>query len=359
MGIDHGAAPGLSIIIPSYNSARWLPSTLEALKLALSHTSWTAEVIVVDDGSTDGSGALLRSIAATYAYPLTVIQQPNRGRFLARWAGLEAATSASVLLLDSRVLLGEHALAHVEETQRSDPSQSVWNGHAITDPSAPLVGHFWQVPVYLFWGRFLAHPAPTHITIDNYNRLPKGTGVFIAPRQMLIDACKASWPSRAATLTSDDTKVLRHIAGAVPIRLDPGFVATYRPRTTVQGFIKHSFGRGTFLVDSFGGTSWTWNFLIVLGAVIPAVLLLAVVLLLASGLVTTAAVLCGIGLIGLLLPAAAAALRRCPAKGVLSYLTYALVFLGPYWAGLVRGIAVHGRKLCGVKASGATRTVES
>src|SRR3712207_8191046 len=54
-----------------------------------------------------------------------------------------------------RSLLGPTSLAHVEETVTAAPAATVWNGHANTDPAAPLVGHFWEVITYSFWGGYL------------------------------------------------------------------------------------------------------------------------------------------------------------------------------------------------------------
>lgn len=343
---DNGSArPDLSVVIPSYNSAEWLPSTLEACAVALRATRWSAEVVVVDDGSTDGTADLVRGLARTFPVPLRVLEQENKGRFLARWAGLQDVRGDRVLLLDSRVLLGPTSLAHVEETVTATPAATVWNGHAITDPAAPLVGHFWEVITYSFWGGYLRRPAPVEFGLENYNDFPKGTGVFIAPRELLVQACLVAWPTGDAALASDDTKVIRHIAARVPIRLDPGFWAIYRPRGNVRDFVRHSFGRGTFLVDSFAGTSARWNATLLGLAVAPLLGVAVVGGLVAASAWTALGILVAAGLLALAAPAALAARNGCPARGVRAYLTYVLVFAAPYWAGLLRGLAAHGHLL--------------
>ena len=187
LGIDVGPALDLSVVIPSYNSAPYLQSTLAACAVALQRIAWSVEVIVVDDGSTDDTGPLVDNLAGTFPFTLRVIEQKNKGRFLARWAGLESAAGRHVLLLDSRVLLGPESLHHIELAMAADPRREVWNGHAITDPKAPLVGHFWEVPVHIFWGDFLGNPRPVEFGVENFNRFPKGTGVFFAPRSVLMD----------------------------------------------------------------------------------------------------------------------------------------------------------------------------
>lgn len=346
---SQGDGPDLSVVVPAYDSATWLPSTLDACATALRATRWTAEVVVVDDGSSDGTADLVRELAGDFPVPLRVVEQANKGRFLARWTGLNEVHGERVLLLDSRVLLGPTSLAHVEEVVATHPEKTVWNGHAVTDPDAPLVGHFWEVITYAFWGRYLHRPEAVEFGLDNFNDYPKGTGVFVAPRDLLIQACRIAWPSGNAALASDDTKVIRHIAAQTPIRLDPGFWAIYRPRGNVRDFIRHSFGRGTFLVDSFAGTSARWNVTLVALALAPPLGLALVVGLAAGSAWSSLTALVGAGVVGLVAPAAVAARRGCPARGVRAYLTFVPVFAVPYWAGLVRGLAAHGHLLRSIR----------
>lgn len=340
--VPESAAPlDLSVVIPSYQSARWLPSTLEHCLQALLASGWRGEVVVVDDGSTDDTRQVVERLAATSPVPVRLLQQANSGRFLARWAGLEAARGRLVLLLDSRVLLGHDSLAHVRAEIECRPDRPVWNGHAVTDPAAALVGHFWEVPTHVFWGGYLGTPRPSEFGTADFNRYPKGTGVFLAPRDLLVQACRSAWPEGDAALASDDTKLIRHLAAVVPVRIDPSFCAVYRPRTSVRAFVAHSFARGTFLVDSFGGTSTTWNALLLALLVAPVAVLLLLVATLASGLTAVALGAVAAGLLGLLAPAVMAAVRGCPRRGLAAYVVYLPVFGAPYWAGLVRGVIVH------------------
>jgi hypothetical protein len=352
-----GPTVDITVVIPSYNSAPYLDSTLDACAAALARTSWRAEIVVVDDGSNDGTDAVLARIADRLPVPVRVLSQPNSGRFLARWAGLEAATGELVLLLDSRVLLAPGSLHHIEATLAQDPGASVWNGHAVTDPAAPLVGHFWEVPTHVFWGAYLAHPRPVSFGLADFNRYPKGTGVFLAPRDVLVRACLEAWPEADAALSSDDTKVIRGIAAHLPIRLDPEFTAVYRPRTNARAFVRHSFGRGTFLVDSFGGTSRSWTVGLVALALAPVLGLAVLVGLAVAGAWSAVVVVAILALLAALLPAGIAAVRRCPPRGLLAYLLYLPLFVLPYWFGLLRGLVVHGRHVVGPSTPPATRAL--
>lgn len=88
------AAAVVDVIIPVYNAAGYLR---RAVKSALQCDG--ARVILVDDGSTDGSGALCDTLAADPR--VRVLRQENRGAAAARNAGLEAATAVYVAFLDA------------------------------------------------------------------------------------------------------------------------------------------------------------------------------------------------------------------------------------------------------------------
>lgn len=96
----------LSIIVPVYNVRSFLPGCLRSLA---EQGVDDCEVILVDDGSTDGSGALCDEAAA--ANPaLIVIHQPNGGLSAARNSGLRRATGDLITFVDSDDRLGLYTL---------------------------------------------------------------------------------------------------------------------------------------------------------------------------------------------------------------------------------------------------------
>lgn len=334
----------VSIVIPSYNSATWLPSTLASLVKSLSMTEWSAEIIIVDDGSTDETSATLSVLEASLLpYPLRIVTQDNKGRFFARWEGIQAARYDLVLIMDSRLLVDESSLQHLDASLKAGVTDRVWNGHVATDRAAPLVGRFWEVPTYTFWGSYLKRPQVTMITLENFDRVPKGTGFLFLEKDLFARACLEAWPVENAHLTSDDTKLLRFIAAQTPIRLDPDFSAIYRPRTTIKQFLAHSWSRGTLFVDSYAGTGRVRNFVLVALSILPPLALVLIVALFAMASWTAAWLILGVGAVGLLIPLLIAASRGCPKKAQLSYLTFVLPFGVTFWAGLTRGIFVHRR----------------
>ncbi len=84
----------ISVIIPTYNRAWCLNKAIDSV---LSQTSASFELIVVDDGSTDHTQALLTE----YAGRLINLKQSNQGVSAARNAGIEYAQGALIAFLDS------------------------------------------------------------------------------------------------------------------------------------------------------------------------------------------------------------------------------------------------------------------
>lgn len=89
----------LSIIVPVYNVEAFLKKCVDSL-LAQDLPRDEYEVILVDDGSTDGSGALCDALAAEHGN-VRVIHQQNRGLSGARNAGIPAVSGDYVLFVDS------------------------------------------------------------------------------------------------------------------------------------------------------------------------------------------------------------------------------------------------------------------
>ena len=85
----------VSIIIPTYNRVGMV---IEAVQSALDQTYPDVEVIVVDDGSTDGTGERLRT---TFGDRIRYLYQDNAGRSRARNRGIAAATGEAFIFLDS------------------------------------------------------------------------------------------------------------------------------------------------------------------------------------------------------------------------------------------------------------------
>ncbi|HTC78687.1 MAG TPA: dolichyl-phosphate beta-glucosyltransferase [Terriglobales bacterium] len=95
------AVPHLSIIIPSYNEELRLPSTLERIAAYLSTYAHEAEVLVVDDGSEDGTAAVAESYRSKILTLRVISNGVNRGKGYSVRHGIEEARGRIALFTDA------------------------------------------------------------------------------------------------------------------------------------------------------------------------------------------------------------------------------------------------------------------
>ncbi|MGF1497019.1 MAG: glycosyltransferase family 2 protein [Elainellaceae cyanobacterium] len=152
------APPRISVIIPTYNGDRYLDAALASV---LAQTSPAAEIIAVDDGSTDGTRACLER----YGDRLHCIYQENQGVAIARNRGVQAAQGEMIAFLDQDDLLRPDKLAQQGAVLADEPTLGFvssgwqildavgsvksevrpWQDASDTDPSTWLI---WK-PVFL------------------------------------------------------------------------------------------------------------------------------------------------------------------------------------------------------------------
>jgi glycosyltransferase involved in cell wall biosynthesis len=104
--------PQFSIVIPAYNESARIPGTLESILACIRERHWNAEVIVVNDGSSDSTARLVREIARN-APELRLIENPgNRGKGYSVRNGILHALGDVVMFTDSDLS------APIEEAER-------------------------------------------------------------------------------------------------------------------------------------------------------------------------------------------------------------------------------------------------
>jgi len=126
------SAPFVSIIIPCYRQARFLPDAIESVR---SQTYRHFEIIVVNDGSPDDVGAVVAK------YPeVRCITQENRGLAVARNTGLQHCRGDLIVFLDADDRLLPHALESGVDFLTADASLGFVAGHSrfITGDGTPL-----------------------------------------------------------------------------------------------------------------------------------------------------------------------------------------------------------------------------
>ena len=185
----------LSVIIPAWNAAETLRSCVESVLAATAGVE--AEVIVVDDGSTDGTAVLLREMAARHG-EIRPLFQENRGVSAARNRGLDAAGGEWVLFADADDRLENGSLAHgktacteaadliIGRSECSGQERYPWRGlfpagHVATPAELPAKGYLrGSICGCLFRRSFL---------IDNDLRFPEG--VSLSEDTVFFGSCLA------------------------------------------------------------------------------------------------------------------------------------------------------------------------
>ena len=126
--------PRISAVVTNYNYARYLPV---ALKSVLDQRYQPHEVVVVDDGSTDGSRQLLE----TYGTRLQVIHLPNRGQGAALNAAARSVTGDLVAFLDADDYWSSSKLQRIAESYSSNDSVAmIRHNLELVDADAAALG---------------------------------------------------------------------------------------------------------------------------------------------------------------------------------------------------------------------------
>ena len=107
----------VSVIVPVYNVKEFLPNTVASIR---NQTERDIEIILVDDGSTDGSTALCDQFAEEDSR-IRVIHKENGGLSSARNAGLDAALGAFILFVDGDDYIAPNTIQLLLEVLQKQP----------------------------------------------------------------------------------------------------------------------------------------------------------------------------------------------------------------------------------------------
>ncbi|OPZ08727.1 MAG: Undecaprenyl-phosphate 4-deoxy-4-formamido-L-arabinose transferase [candidate division BRC1 bacterium ADurb.BinA292] len=92
------AAPHLSLVFPVYNETRRLPASLREVTAWAQAQPWPVEIVVADDGSTDGTPEQVR---AEFPHCIVLDGEPNKGKGAAVARGMQAARGRFRLFSDA------------------------------------------------------------------------------------------------------------------------------------------------------------------------------------------------------------------------------------------------------------------
>jgi glycosyltransferase involved in cell wall biosynthesis len=223
-------AAGVSFVVPVHNGERWLSGALEAI---LGQRDGRAvEVIAVEDGSTDGSPAILRQFESRGA--ARVLHTNGVGAAAAMNAGIREAAHPIICLIDQDVVLKPGWLEAVLGSF-DDPAVGAVQGRFVPDPGAPAV----------------ARVAALDLD-DRYAAMGAGA---------TSQVCTGNSAYRAAALRDaglfdesfgygyDNDMSYRLMRAGHALRFCPAAQSIHRWRDTLRGYLFQQYGQGYGRLD--------------------------------------------------------------------------------------------------------------
>ncbi|HYA40303.1 MAG TPA: glycosyltransferase family 2 protein [Syntrophobacteraceae bacterium] len=233
-----------TVIVPVYNGQDTIEECLKHLlnqKGATYGKDYT--IIVVDDGSTDGTRQIVEN------FPVVLICLPtNQGRIIARLTGAKCARTDRILFVDSRVSLPYDTIGKLDDF---DDYPAVIGE---LDSTATKYESAIHTVLYLIRRRYYGKeffPAANDLTITqrNFRRAPKGTAVLLIDRNLFVELT----PERTGRDVNDDTLLFHKLVFDHKIDLlrAGALVFQYSQRTDLRQFSSWLFHRGVRFSDFY------------------------------------------------------------------------------------------------------------
>lgn len=203
------------------------------------------EVLVVDDGSQDGTAELLTRLEASWPCLRPLSGKSNQGRFEARRRGATQARSPSLLFLDARTQLPEDFFFRLQQARKISPALIC----AIQiDETQSLYHLYWKRSHEALFPSSWPREGEGHwIHFENYHQYVVGTGAMLCRRQDFLAACDLF---EGRDLLSDDTALLHAMVRLQPFYRTSDLFVYWSPRRSLPSFLGHLFfTRGPNFVD--------------------------------------------------------------------------------------------------------------
>jgi glycosyltransferase involved in cell wall biosynthesis len=315
----------VSVVIPTYNMAGWLPNCVNSIKVASSRCpSLKIEIIIVDDGSDSENSNLIDLLVAREG--LKLVKQENQGRLKARLVGIESAKYQNILLIDSRVEIEPSALQWWSSLAPTNCDN--FTSHVNYRRDQWLYGLYWNCIERLAWIAYWIKPRHKVLNAKNFEFYPKGTTCLISTKENLLNSYLNTISySMDLRMSNDDTLLLKNMVSYGGICISPLYQSWYSPRGNFKDFVKHTFHRGKVFADGHLFNLSIW------GALFVGSLISFIYFMLTGPEVINLKLL----LVLLSLIAIVSILARFSARHFICFLFLTPIFVSSYCAGILTG----------------------
>lgn len=235
--------PRISVLMSVYNGERYLRAAVDSI---LAQTFTDFEFLIIDDGSTDGTGALLADYATRDPRVQVIVQAVNQGLTTSLNVGLRLARGEYVARMDADDVSLPERFEHQTAFLDRHPEVGVVGGgfqviDALGRPIPPIYEHPTQ-PGFVAWSLYFYNPiAHPTVMMRRANVLRVGGYDPAVPRSQDHDLwCRLSGQVQLANLSCPLTFLRKHDGNVSAREYEVSLACSVR---AVQGLISRSLGR--------------------------------------------------------------------------------------------------------------------
>ncbi|GAB3219720.1 glycosyltransferase family 2 protein [Algoriphagus aestuariicola] len=232
--------PLVSIIIPVYNKADIVRETLES---ALAQTYSNTEIVLVNDGSTDGSLDILKTYARDFPEKIQLVTQKNSGVSQATNKGIQVAKGEFIQFLDADDLLFPEKIENQVGLLIGKSSGAIATCEWVTFSDMPEQSQRWSLNV------FKDYPDSIDMCLDFFNHSEMmADSSYLVPRDLIEKA--GPW-NEAITVNQDGEFFLRVLVHAKAVLFEPSGRVFYRKPGQSNVSQQKSYQASQSLLESY------------------------------------------------------------------------------------------------------------
>ncbi|UCS91997.1 glycosyltransferase family 2 protein [Echinicola marina] len=232
--------PLVSIIIPVYNKAAYVSQTIDS---ALAQTYQNIEIILVDDGSTDGSKLIIRRYAKQFPEKIVLIEQENSGVSKATNKGISYAKGEYIQFLDADDLISSNKIKNQVNLLLGKGKMTMASCEWVTFVKSNTIYENWSLGVYK------DYEIPIQMLLDLYNNAEMmQPAVYLCHRE-LIDRAGA-W-DETLIINQDGEFFMRVLLQAEKILYESTQKVYYRKPGVTNVSQQKSFMASASLLESY------------------------------------------------------------------------------------------------------------